>query len=321
MADNEKPAPQGGQGQGQKPPPKQAPAADGAPKIDRRTMAQNYGFALAFMNSNPELKHLFNKAVSETWTPDKFIAQLRNTKWFKSNSATVRNAILQETSDPATFQASLDQMSATVRDTYGSMFGDMGNDKQMARWARLAVRMGWSQAELVDKITSSVNYQKMLKKDSLGGTAAEMKAQLDSLGANYGIKLGDQWKARQLAAVMSGDDTIAGVQAKVQEMAMREYKAFADRIAGGETVTEIADPYISRYAELLEQNPSSVGVDNELIQRAMKQTGPDGKAASMDLFTFEKEVRKDNRWQYTQNAKQEVSNVTSDLLRSFGMLA
>lgn len=318
MADNQKPAPQGGQGQGQKP----TPAANGGnPKIDRRTMAQNYGFALAFMNSNPELKRLFNKAVAETWTPDKFIAQLRNTKWFKSNSATVRNAILQETSDPATFQASLDQMSATVQDTYGSMFGDTGNPKQMDRWARLAVRMGWSQAELVDKITSSVDYQKMLKKDSLGGTAAEMKAQLDSLSTNYGVKLGEQWKARQLAAVMSGDDTIAGVQAKVQEMAMREYKAFADRIAGGETVTEIADPYVSRYAELLEMNPSGVKLDDELIQRAMKQTGPDGKAASMDLYTFEKEVRKDNRWQYTQNARQEVANVTSDLLRSFGMLA
>lgn len=317
MAENQKPEPQGGQGQ--KPAP--ARGGGGTPKIDRRTMAQNYGFALAFMNSNPELKHLFNKAVAETWTPDKFIAQLRNTRWFKTNSATVRNAILQETSDPATFQASLDQMSATVQDTYGSMFGDTGNDKQMARWARLAVRMGWSQAELVDKITSSVDYQKMLKKDSLGGTAAEMKSQLDSLASNYGVKLGEQWKARQLAAVMSGDDTIAGVQSKVQEMAMREYKAFADRIAGGETVTEIADPYVSRMSELLEMNPNAVGVDNELIQRAMKQTGPDGKAASMDLYTFEKEVRKDNRWQYTQNARQEVANVTSDLLRSFGMMS
>lgn len=284
-------------------------------------MAQSYGFALAFMNSNPELKGLFNKAVAETWTPDKFVAQLRNTKWFKKNSATVRNAILQETSDPATFQASLDQMSSTVQDTYGSMFGDTGNEKQMDRWARTAVRMGWSQAELVDKISSSVNYQKMLKKDSLGGSAAEVKAQLDSLGSNYGVKLGDQWKARQLAAVMSGDDTVGGIQQRVQEMAMREYKAFADRIAGGETVTEIADPYVSRYAELLEMNPNAVGINDDLIQRAMKQTGPDGKAASMDLHTFEKEVRKDTRWQYTQNAKQEVSNVTSDLLRSFGMLS
>lgn len=320
MAENKKPEPQGGKGQGQK--PGQKPAAGGDPKIDRRTMAQSYGFALAFMNSDPELKRLFNKAVGETWTPDKFIAQLRNTKWFKANSAAVRNAILQESSDPATFQASLDQMTSTVRDTYGSMFGDDAmNDKQVSRWAKMAVRMGWSQAELVDKISSSVNYEKMLKKDSIGGSAAEVKSQLDSMSQNYGVKLGDQWKARQLASVMSGDDTVAGVQAKVQEMAMREYKAFADRIAGGETVTEIADPYVSRMTELLEMNPSAVGVDNDLIQRAMKQTGPDGKAASMDLWTFEKEVRKDNRWQYTKNAKQEVSNVTSDLLRSFGMMA
>lgn len=102
---------------------------------------------------------------------------------------------------------------------------------------------------------------------------------------------------------------------------MREYKAFADRIAAGETVTEIADPYVSRYAELLEQNPNAVGVDNDLIQRAMKQTGPDGKAAAMDLYTFEKEVRKDNRWQYTKNAKDEVANVTTELLRSFGVMS
>lgn len=294
----------------------------GTPKIDRRTMAQSYGFALAFMNSNPELKRLFNQAVAQTWTPDKFVSQLRNTKWFKNHSASVRNAILQETSDPATFQASLDQMASTVRDTYGSMFGEAGmNDKQIDKWARLAVRMGWSQSELVDRISSTVDYEKMLKKDALGGTAAETKAQLDALAQNYGVKLGKDWKARQLQAVMSGNDTLAGVQTKVQEMAMREYKAFADRIAAGETVAEIADPYISRYAELLEQNPNAVGIDNDLIQRAMKQTGPDGKPAAMDLYAFEKEVRKDTRWQYTKNAKEEVSNVTADLLRSFGVMS
>lgn len=296
--------------------------SDGAPKIDRREMAQSYGFALAFMNSNPELKRLFNQAVAQTWTPDKFVSQLRNTKWFKNNSASVRNAILQETSDPATFQASLDQMSSTVRDTYGSMFGSAAmNEKQVGKWARLAVRMGWSQSELVDRISSTVDYEKMLKRNALGGTAAETKTRLDSLGSNYGVKLGDQWKAKQLQRIMSGDDTMAGVQRRVQEMAMREYSAFADRIAGGETVTEIADPYVSRLSELLELNPNDVGLDNDLVQRAMKQTSADGKPAAMDLYTFEKEVRKDNRWQYTKNARQEVSNVTADLLRQFGVMS
>jgi hypothetical protein len=296
--------------------------SEATPRIGRREMAQKYGFALAFLNSDPELKRLFQAAVADTWTPDKFVSQLRNTKWFQTKSAAVRNAVMQETADPATFQASLDQMGSTVRDTYGAMFGAAGmDDKQMDKWARLAVRMGWSQAELVDRITSTVDYEKMLKKNSLGGTAAETKATLDSLASSYGVKLGNNWKATQLARVMSGDDTIAGVQTKVQEMAMREYKAFADRIAGGETVTEIADPYVSRYAELLEQNPNAVGLDDDLIQRAMKQTGPDGKPAAMDLYTFEKEVRKDTRWQYTKNARQEVANVTADLGRAFGVMS
>jgi hypothetical protein len=290
--------------------------------IDRGTMAANYGFALAFMNSNPELKKLFNQAVRGTWTPDKFIARLRNTKWFKTHSANVRNAIMQETSDPATYKANVNQMYATVRDSWGSMFGTQGMDnKQMRAWAETAHRMGWSEAQLMDRMTRGLDYRKLLTANALGGKAAEVKGQMDSLLANYGIDLGDRWKARQLEKVMEGDDTVAGIQGRVRDMAMREYKAFADRIAAGETVSEIADPYVQKMAGLLELNPNDVGLQDAMIQRAMKQTTDKGKPAAMDLHTFSDFVRKDKRWQYTDNAKKQVSDVTENLLRSFGLLA
>ena len=70
-------------------------------KINKEEMATQYGFALAFMKSDPELWKLFNQATQQTWTADRFIAGLRNTKWFQHHSASVRNAILQQTSDPA----------------------------------------------------------------------------------------------------------------------------------------------------------------------------------------------------------------------------
>lgn len=290
-------------------------------KIDKGELASSYGFALAFMESDRELNGLFNKAVKGTWTADKFIAKLRATKWFKTHSASVRNAIMQETADPATYKSNVDQMYSTVRDTWGSMFGTAAmSDKQLKTWAETAHRMGWSEAQLVDRMTRSLNYSKMLKQVTLGGKAAEVKGQVDSLLANYGIDLGPKWKARQLEKVIEGDDTVAGIQGRVRDLAMSEYKAFAERIAAGETVMEIADPYVQKMSSLLEIADGKIGLSDKTIQKALKQRTADGKPAAMDLATFADEVRKDKRWQYTDNAKKDVADVTEGLLRSFGLM-
>lgn len=290
--------------------------------IDRQEMAQNFGFALAFFHSNDELWKLFNQAVKQTWTADRFVARLRGTDWFKKHSASVRNAIMQQTSDPATYHATVDQMFSTVKDAWGSMFGRAGMDnKELRSWAETAHRMGWSQAQLLDHMTSSMNFRKTLRSKQLGGAAAETEGQVRALAQAYGVDLGAQWRANQVKRIVKGDDTIEGVQNRVRELAMREYKAFADSIAGGQTVQDIADPYVQKMASLLELNPSDIGVDNKMIQKALKQRTADGKPAAMDLTDFEDLVRQDHRWQYTDNARQEVSGVVAQLAQAFGTLA
>lgn len=290
-------------------------------KINRQELAAEYGFALAFLKSDPELGKLFDQAVKNTWTAPMFVAKLRATKWFQTHSASVRNAIMQETADPATYKANVKQMLSTVSDTYGTMFGDIGGDKQLRAWAETAHRMGWSEAQLIDRMTDSMNFRKLLRRKQMGGTAAEMSGQMDQMTRNYGVDLGSKWKARQLERVMSGDDTITGVQQRVKELAQREYKAFADRIEAGETVMDIAEPYMQKMADLLEMNPSDINLKAGMIQQALKQQDKDGKPAAMDLYTFEREVRKDKRWQHTKNAREEVSNVTHGLLRQFGLVS
>lgn len=291
-------------------------------KIDRAEMAQNFGFALSFMRSDPELWKLFNRATQQTWTADRFTAQLRGTKWFAKHSSNVRNAILQETADPATYKANVDQMYSTVRDAWGSMFGQAGiNDKQMRTWAETAHRMGWSQAELIDRMTHGQKMQSLLQNKKLGGTAAELDAQLDQLSAAYGVKTGPQRKANLVRGILSGDTTINGVQNQFRELAMREYAAFKDQIAGGQSVADIADPYVQRMADLLEVAPDSINVNDKMIQKALKQKAPDGKPAAASLSDFEDMVRQDKRWQYTDNAKEETAGITQSLLQSFGLLA
>lgn len=292
--------------------------------INRQEMAASYGFAVAFLNSDPELRRLFNQAVKNTWSAAMFQARLRGTKWFKTHSAPVRNAIMQKTADPATYKANVDKMTATVRDTWAGMFGAGAapmSHKEMRTWAETAHRMGWSEAQLIDQMTRGVNYQKLLKKKSLGGTAAEVAAQMDSLAANYGVPLGNKWRARQLEKIIEGGDTIEGVQKRVRDVAMREYKAFADRIAAGETVAEIADPYVQQMAELLELNENDINIRSPHIQRALKQTTKQGKPAAMDLNSFADVLRRDKRWKYTDNAKKQVAEATEGLLRQWGVMS
>lgn len=291
-------------------------------KLDREQLAASYGFALEFMKSDPELMKVFQQAVRGSWDTNRFIAKLRNTDWFQTNSASVRNAILQQTADPKTYQASVNQMYSTVRDTYGSMFGtSLMSNKQMRAWAETAHRMGWSEAQLNDRITGSLNFRKLMRKRDLGGQAAQMEQQIQQLETAYGVKLGNQWRARQLERVMKGDDTIDGVASRLREISMREYQAWSSQLASGQTIQDIAEPYIQRMADLLELNPADVTLFDNKIQNALKQTSKDGKPAAMDLNSFADEVRKDRRWQYTDNAREQMSAIVADLGRSFGMVS
>lgn len=290
--------------------------------INRQKMAAEYGFALAFMNSNHELKHLFNQAVKKSWDTNMFIARLRNTKWFKHHSADVRNAIMQKTSDPATYKANLAKMQANVRDAWGKTYGaGTMNPKQIRRWAETGFRMGWSEAELVDHMSKGINYQKMLTSGHLGGTAAETEGQLEQLVANYGVPLGKVWKAAKTKDIIEGGSTIGGVQDQVREIAKQQYAAFADQFDAGKTTAEIADPYVQKLSELLETNPNAVGLKEKLVQKALTMKDQHGKPAAMNLNDFANTVRGDSRWQYTRNAKEHVADVTGNLLTSFGLLA
>lgn len=291
------------------------------PDINKHRLAQQYGFALAFMNSDPELKHLFNQAVKHTWTREHFVARLRGTKWFKHHSVNVRNAILQQKADPATYQDRVNQLEAQVRDTWTSMFGATADNKDIRAWAETAYRMGWSQSQLIDHMTHGVNFQKMLKKKSLGGQAATLKQQIEQTARAYGLNPSHGYVARQIDRVLRGSDTLEGVTARLQDWAKREYKAFAPEIEGGATMQDIAEPYIQKMADLLELDPQTIHMRQKMIQRALRAHTKDGKPAAMSLSAFEDVVRQDPRWQYTDNAREDVANVTANLLKDWGILA
>jgi len=59
-------------------------------------------------------------------------------------------------------------------------------------------------------------------------------------------------------------------------------------------------------------NPNSIDLKDPSLQMAITKDG------DMNLLDYEKALRKDSRWQYTEQARDEVDNVLNIILKDFG---
>jgi hypothetical protein len=83
-------------------------------------------------------------------------------------------------------------------------------------------------------------------------------------------------------------------------------------IASGIDLATIYSPYKSILAQTLEVNPNSITLNDPTLRMAI---GPDKE---MSLYEYQRSLRKDPRWQYTDQAREEVSSATSRVLKDFG---
>ena len=77
----------------------------------------------------------------------------------------------------------------------------------------------------------------------------------------------------------------------------------------------IYSPYKNLMASILELNPDQIDLKDPTLRSAI------GTDKEVSIYDFEKALRKDYRWQYTDNAKRDVSNVALKVLRDFGFQA
>jgi hypothetical protein len=83
----------------------------------------------------------------------------------------------------------------------------------------------------------------------------------------------------------------------------------------GINLETIYAPYKKLMASTLELNPESINLKDPTLRLAF---GPDKETT---IYDFEKALRKDYRWQYTNNAKRDVSNIALKVLQDFGFQA
>ena len=86
-----------------------------------------------------------------------------------------------------------------------------------------------------------------------------------------------------------------------------------DLLAQGYNLAQVFQPYRQTMATVLEiGDPDQIDLNDPLLRSAITDKG------DMNLYDFKKALRQDNRWQYTEQAKADVSNAALNVLRDFG---
>jgi hypothetical protein len=86
----------------------------------------------------------------------------------------------------------------------------------------------------------------------------------------------------------------------------------AQLVDSGVDLDAIYAPYKRTMAAILEIPEMSINLDDPTLRSAI---GPD---KPMTIFDFQKQLRKDARWQYTDQAREEVSSIALKILQDFG---
>lgn len=139
---------------------------------------------------------------------------------------------------------------------------------------------------------------------------------------NQGIRLPDEFvkrKAEQIAAGQLTSDEVANTL--TNKFVARSYPAFEEELKAGMTMRDLAAPYIASYASLLEVPEGQVDLQDPLLKRALQGQDDKGNPSYMPVWKFEEELKQDKRWQYTDNAWEEVGSQAYEVMRLFGMQA
>lgn len=293
--------------------------------ISSGELAEQYGFASALLNSNPELKKLFQQAVAGTWTTDKFQAELRNTKWWKTHDSTERQYLLQVKSDPATAKQSLSQAQTHVNQLAAQLgVNPLQAKSALAAAAYNVAAKGWNDDQLRNYLGQYVYFAVP------GGTASQALGEgaddlneLRSYAYSMGVTPGDgKWYADNIRNIIRGKDSLQDIKNQINVLAKAQYSQFSKQIDAGQTVSDLAQPYMQSMSQILELPAGSISLTDPTIKKAMTYIGSttsNESGAGMPLWQFQNALRTDPRWKQTQNAQDSLMQVGHQVLQDFGL--
>jgi hypothetical protein len=176
---------------------------------------------------------------------------------------------------------------------------------------------GFNQAAfVVDLVKNTKEYKDLVEKKATQEESKDLVAaqNLSKVAENNGITLVPDQLQSFADRVKRGED-INLVANDIRKLAaIGQPDNIKKLIDQGVDLSTIYDPYKKLMGGVLEINPNSIPLNDPTLRMAI---GPDKE---MSLYEYQKMLRKDARWQYTDQARNEAADVATTVLRDFGFM-
>jgi hypothetical protein len=135
---------------------------------------------------------------------------------------------------------------------------------------------------------------------------------LQSTANANGVILSPQQLEQYALDIQNGKD-VKVIQSQIRNLAgLGMPDNVRKLLAEGTDLDTIYSPYRQTMAAVLELNPETIGFTDPVLRSAI---GPSGE---VPLYDFQRALRKDARWQYTNNAREDVFQSVNKVLQDFG---
>lgn len=169
-----------------------------------------------------------------------------------------------------------------------------------------------NQAYIQQKVNEKIEVTPGAK--ATGEVAANLAA-LRSTAAANGIDLDKQFGSvlTDWAQKLDSGEKIDTFKQTIREVAKRGLPENIGLLMDkGVDLETIYSPYKKSMANILEVNEDTITLDDPTLRSAITAEG------EKTLYDYQRSLRKDPRWQYTNNARDEVSTIVNTVLRDFG---
>jgi hypothetical protein len=300
---------------------------------------------------DPELKQILIDAVGDIATakddmePTEFLRRLNASDWAIRNASTYRardaqrreynetldkynkqlemadtqdkkDAILSkigQLKDTSAYARGLASAKAYIEATASGLTGTMSPERLDAFVKRMYDSANDKDPNIINReLAALISYKPGTQLGgAVGGDLTSLRATARANGFDLDTQFGsniNDWLQRLAKgeSVETFKNTIRGA-AKL---------GLPDKVASlldqGLDLKDIYAPYRNVMASVLEVAPDSIGLDDKTLRMAI---GPDKE---MSIYDFQRTLRKDARWQYTNNAREEASTAVLGVLRDFG---
>ena len=316
------------------------------------TLARSkYGNVDSIFLYDPELKQLLIDAVGDPATAqddmdaDEFTRRLGASDWAIRNASTYakrdaerrqftetldkynqqleladtqekKDAILTkigELKTTSSYARGLASAKAYIEATASGLTGTMSPERLDAFVKRMYDSANDKDPNIINReLAALISYKPgMQLGGAVGGDLTTLRATAQANGFNLDTSFGssiNDWLQRLAKgeSIETFKNTIRGA-AKL---------GLPDKVANlldqGLDLKDIYAPYRNVMASVLEVAPDSINLDDKTLRMAI------GPEKEMSIYDFQRTLRKDARWQYTNSAREEASDSVLKVLKDFG---